>query len=112
MYKSNLNFQVISDFTRFFRYFWDNRVVREPNTENCSDFIFAADPCEKAIIVPDTNYITSAILKFILDMPSPGGFQNIARALSLHPFDLRHNGLYFRSYLELTYPTLIFSLHM
>ena len=27
--------------------------------------------------MPDTNYITSAIRKFMLDMPSPGSFQNI-----------------------------------
>ena len=52
-------------------------VVREPNSENCLDLSFAAPPCEKIIIVPDTNYITSAISKFMLDMPSPGSFQNI-----------------------------------
>ena len=52
-------------------------IVREPNFENCLDLIFAAPPCEKVIIVPDTNYITSAIRKFMLDMPSPGSFQNI-----------------------------------
>ena len=40
-------------------------------------FDFCYIPCEKAIIVPDTNYITSAIRKFMLDMPSPGSFQNI-----------------------------------
>ena len=28
-------------------------LVREPNSENCSDLIFAAPPCEKVIIVPD-----------------------------------------------------------
>ena len=27
--------------------------------------------------MPDTNYITSAIRKFMMDMPSPGSFQNI-----------------------------------
>ena len=52
-------------------------LVRDPNSENCLDLIFAAPSCEKAIIVPDTNYITSAIRKFMLDMPSPGSFQNI-----------------------------------
>ena len=52
-------------------------IVREPNSENCLDFIFAAPPCKKVIIIADTNYITSAIRKFILDMPSPGSFQNI-----------------------------------
>ena len=29
--------------------------------ENCLDLIFATPPCEKVIIVPDTNNITSAI---------------------------------------------------
>ena len=51
--------------------------VREPNSENCLDLIFAAPLCEKVIVVPDTNYVRSAIRKFMLDMPSPGSFQNI-----------------------------------
>ena len=38
-------------------------IVWEPNSENCSDFISAAP--------------TSAIRKFMLDMPSPGISQNI-----------------------------------
>ena len=33
-------------------------------------------PYKKDIIVPDTNYITSAIRKFMLHMLSPGSFQN------------------------------------
>ena len=52
-------------------------IVLEPNSENCLDLIFAALPCEKVIIVPDTNYITSAIRKFMLDMPSPGSFHDM-----------------------------------
>ena len=52
-------------------------LVREPNSENCLDLVFAASPCDKVIIVPDTNYITSVIRKFMLDMPSPGSFKNI-----------------------------------
>ena len=52
-------------------------IVLEPNSENCLNSIFAASPCEKIIIVPDANYITSAIRKFMLDMPSPGSFHNI-----------------------------------
>ena len=52
-------------------------LVREPNYENCLDLIFAVPPCEKVIIVPDTNYITFAIRTSMLDMPSPGSFQNI-----------------------------------
>ena len=51
--------------------------VQEPNSENCLDLIFAASPCEKVIIVPVRNCTTSAIRKFMLDIPSPGSFQNI-----------------------------------
>ena len=53
-------------------------LVREPNSENCLDLIFAAPLCEKVIVVPDINYITSAIRKLMLDMSSPGSFQNIS----------------------------------
>ena len=45
----------------------------EPNSENCLHLIFY----EKVIVVPDTNYTTTAIRKFTLDMPGPGSFQNI-----------------------------------
>ena len=55
----------------------ERALVREPNSENCLDLIFSAPPCEKVITVADTNYITSAIRKFMLDMPGPGSFQNI-----------------------------------
>ena len=48
--------------------------VWEANSENCSDLIFA-------VIVPDTNYVTSAIRKLMLDMPGPGSFQNIGLLL-------------------------------
>ena len=54
-------------------YFW--HVVQEPNSENCLDLSFAAPPCEKVIIVLDTNYITSAIRKFMLDIRSPVSVQ-------------------------------------
>ena len=37
-----------------------NHIVQEPNSKNCLNFIFAASPCEKVIIVPDTYHITSA----------------------------------------------------
>ena len=40
-------------------------------------FEFCYTSCQKVIIAPDTNYITSAIRKLMLDMPSPGNFQNI-----------------------------------
>ena len=53
------------------------RLVREPNSENCLDMIFVGPPCEKVIFVSEENCITSAIRKFILDMPSPGSFQKI-----------------------------------
>ena len=52
-------------------------IVREPNPDNCLDLTFVASSTEKVITVPDTNYITSAIRKFMLDMPSPGSYQNI-----------------------------------
>ena len=54
-----------------------SEIVSEPNSENCLDLICAAPPCEKGIVVPDTNYITSATRKFMLDMPGPGSFQGI-----------------------------------
>ena len=56
-------------------------LVQEPNSENCLDLMFAAPPCEKLIIVPDANQITSGIRKFVLDMPGPGSFQNIGLLL-------------------------------
>ena len=40
-------------------------------------FELCCTPCQKVIIVPNTNYITSAIRKHMLDTPSPGSFQNI-----------------------------------
>ena len=61
-----------------------NDVVREPNSEDCLDLIFVASPCEKVIIVPDTNYITSAIRQFMLDMSSPGSYQNIGLLIRVH----------------------------
>ena len=53
--------------------------MQEPNSENCSDLdlTFAVPPCEKVIIVPDAYYITFAIRKLMLNMPSAGSFQNI-----------------------------------
>ena len=55
-------------------------LVREPNSENCLDLIFAA--LWESFIVLDTNYVTSAIRKFMLDMPRPGSFQNIGINMS------------------------------
>ena len=52
-------------------------LVLEPNSENCLDLIFATPPCEKVFVVSDTNYITPAIRKLMLDMSSPGSFQDI-----------------------------------
>ena len=51
-------------------------VVREPNFENCLDFISVAPLFEKVIFVSDQNDLTSAIRKFMLDMPTSGSFQN------------------------------------
>ena len=45
--------------------------------ENCLDLNFAAFPCQKVSFASDTNYITSAIKKFMLDLSSHGTFQNI-----------------------------------
>ena len=53
------------------------KIVRESDSENYLDLIFAAPPYKKVIILPDTNYIISAIRKFMLDVPSPGSSQNI-----------------------------------
>ena len=44
---------------------------------NCLDLIFVAFPCEKVFIVPDINYMTSAVRKSMLDMPVLGSFPNI-----------------------------------
>ena len=52
-------------------------IVWEPNSENCLDLIFVVPPCEKVIFLLDKSYITSAVRKFMLDMPSPGSSQNI-----------------------------------
>ena len=68
------NINVAIFYPLFSTWLFITEIVREPN---CLDLIFAASPYEKVIIVPDTNYITSAIRKFMLDMPSPGSFQNI-----------------------------------
>ena len=62
-------------------------IVREPNSENCLDLIFVPFLCEKVFNVPDTNYTISAIRKFMLDMPSPGSFQDIS--LKSEPIGLR-----------------------
>ena len=52
-------------------------IVREPNCENCLDFISVASPCEKIIFASDGNYMTYTIRRFMLDMPNPGSFQNV-----------------------------------
>ena len=52
-------------------------IIQEPNQENCLDLIFVPSPCEKVVIVPDTDCITSDIRKLMLDMPNPGSFQDI-----------------------------------
>ena len=49
--------------------------LQGPNSENCLVLVF----CKKmrVIFASDEKYITYAIRKFMLDMPSPGRFQNI-----------------------------------
>ena len=49
----------------------------DDDSEKCSGLIFVTSPCEKVIIVQDTNYMRSSIGKFMFDMPSAGSFQNI-----------------------------------
>ena len=65
----------------------DKNIVREPNSENCLHLIFAAPPCEKVILAPDPNYITSAIRKFRLDTVTPRKEE---------PKKLRTNRLFFK----------------
>ena len=43
-------------------------IVREPNYENCLDFIFVASLCEKIIFTSKGNFMTLAIRRFVLDM--------------------------------------------
>ena len=38
------------------------------------DLIFVPSPCEKVVIVPNTNCITSAIRKFMMEIPSPASW--------------------------------------
>ena len=42
------------------------------------DLIFVPSPCEKVVIVPNTNCITSAIRKFMMEILSPSCFQYIS----------------------------------
>ena len=42
------------------------------------DLNFVPSPCEKVVIVPDTNFITSAIRKFMMDIPSRSSFRYIS----------------------------------
>ena len=51
-------------------------VTLSGHTKISVDLIFIASICGKLIFVPYTNYITSAIRKFMLDIPIPGSFQN------------------------------------
>ena len=65
-----LNFEAISD-----------NIFLEPNSENCLDLIFVAPLYEKVTFVSNKSHITSGIRKFMLDMPSPGSFQNIGLSI-------------------------------
>ena len=57
--------------------------VQEPNSEDCVDFTFSGTSCERVAFVFDKKFITSAIKKFMLDMSSPGSFQNTVNSLSM-----------------------------
>ena len=41
----------------------DRLVVWEPDSDSCLNLIFVPFPCDKVVIVPDTNHITPAIKK-------------------------------------------------
>ena len=56
-------------------------LVQGPNSQNCLCLVSVAFPFEKVIFVSDTNYVTSAIRKFMLGMASPGSFQNIVLSI-------------------------------
>ena len=47
------------------------------HSKNYLDLIFVEPLCEKVIFASVENYITPAVRKFMLDMSSPGSFQNI-----------------------------------
>ena len=61
-------------------------LVQEPNSENCLDF-FLLHPCEKVIIIPDTNYITSTIKKIHM------GFAKSWYLPKYRPFNMIVTGL-------------------
>ena len=72
------NFEMTVRFLKF----WENfRLQSGSHTLKTLLLIleFCCTHCQKLIIVLDTNYITSAIRKLMLDIPSPGGFENIDR---------------------------------
>ena len=50
-------------------------IALESNPENCLDLIFVESPV-KINFVSVKTFITSAIRKFMLEMPSPGSFQS------------------------------------
>ena len=68
------NFEMILKFSKF----WENfRLQSESHTLKTLllRLEFCCTPCQKVIIVPDTNHITSAIRKLMLDIPSPVSFK-------------------------------------
>ena len=70
------NFEMILRFSKF----WENYRLQS-GIHTLKTLLlrleFCCTLCQKVIIVPDTNYITSAIRKLMLDISSPGSFQNI-----------------------------------
>ena len=57
------------------------------NSGKLLTYEFCCTPSEKVIIVPDTNYITSAIKKLILYIPSP------CKLPKYRPFNMNTTGL-------------------
>ena len=70
------NFEMILRFSKFRENFRLQSGSQTPKTLLLR-FEFCCTFCQKVTIVPDTNYIISAIRKLMLDIPSPGSFQNI-----------------------------------
>ena len=70
------NFEMILRFSMF----WENFRLQSGNHTLKTLLLrleFCCTPCQKVIIVPDTNYITSTIKKLVLDILSSRSFQNI-----------------------------------
>ena len=52
-------------------------------------FDFCPSPCEKVVIVPNTNCITSAIRKFMMEIPSPSSRGGEGHSYIVEDMDVR-----------------------